>query len=127
MKNPPLVEFFISIWINLLDQSWEIQPIKWGHALKKILILQIGARVERVGEPLEPSQFDLAPLQSATTLIFEFDEVPEPKILNPIELKELTKKYGGYQKAADAIGASEAFVRQTINSTKRKRGRKSQR
>jgi hypothetical protein len=50
-------------------------------------------------------------------VLVEFEEVAEPKVLSSAELRQITKKYGSYVKAAEAIGASEAFVRQ--NSTRR--------
>lgn len=63
-----------------------------------------GARVAGVDEPL---------LVGAQALIeIEFDEVVEPKALLPADLLRLVSLYGSYLKAAAAIGASEAFVRQ---------------
>jgi hypothetical protein len=47
----------------------------------------------------------------------EFEEIAEPKGLSAPELRIVIKKYGSYTKAAEAIGASEAFVRQ--NSMRR--------
>ncbi|MNJ94887.1 hypothetical protein D3C87_125910 [compost metagenome] len=63
-----------------------------------------GARVAVVDEPL---------LGNVQALIeIEFDETPEPKALLPADLLQLVKVYGSYLKAAVAIGASEAFIRQ---------------
>jgi hypothetical protein len=63
-----------------------------------------GAQVAGVDEPLLPSPQALIEL--------EFDEVVEPKALLPSDLLRLVSLYGSYLKAAAAIGASEAFVRQ---------------
>ncbi|MBK9322958.1 MAG: hypothetical protein IPM97_08445 [Bdellovibrionaceae bacterium] len=62
--------------------------------------------------------------RSQVILQVEFEETPEPKGLSPAELRQIAKKYGSYAKAAEAIGASEAFVRQ---SSMRRGGFKSHR
>lgn len=64
-----------------------------------------GAQVAQVDEPL-------------TTFIVEFTAYPEPKALSPRDLSVIYAELKSYSKAADAIGASEAFVRQNIKSKK---------
>lgn len=66
--------------------------------------LTFGARVAGVDEPLLPIPQALIEI--------EFDEVVEPKALLPSDLLRFVSLYGSYHKAAAAIGASEAFVRQ---------------
>jgi hypothetical protein len=61
-----------------------------------------GAREPEVEEPLSRSE----------SIQIEFNEVVEPKGLLPGDLARLVKIYGSCVKAAKAIGASEAFVRQ---------------
>ena len=43
--------------------------------------------------------------------------MPEPKALLPRDLQKLISAYGSYIRAAVAIGASEAFVRQNLVKT----------
>lgn len=50
----------------------------------------------------------------AAVVVFEFEEYPEPKVLGRIELEALCLRYGRFQTVADIIGASEAFVRQSV-------------
>ncbi|MGZ3797665.1 MAG: hypothetical protein ACXVB1_14940 [Pseudobdellovibrionaceae bacterium] len=78
-----------------------------------------GAQVSEVGEPLLDLNYGL--FRSQVIIQFEFEEIPEPKGLLPAELRQITKKYGSYVKAAEAIGASEAFVR--LNAQKRGKGK----
>jgi hypothetical protein len=59
----------------------------------------IGTQEQWVGEPLIP-------------IYIEFDEVPEAKFLNGVELSNLIRTLGLSKLAVIAIGASEAFVRQ---------------
>ena len=54
-------------------------------------------------------------------VVAEFEAWPEPKALPPAALRALMKQFGGSHRAAEAIGASEAFVRQ---NGKGRRGRK---
>lgn len=49
---------------------------------------------------------------SQALIEIEFGEFAEPKALLPTDLLQLVKVYGSYLKAAEVIGASEAFVRQ---------------
>lgn len=63
-----------------------------------------GARVTGVDEP--------AWVGSRALIEIEFDEVAEPKALLPADLLRFVNIYGSYLKAAEVIGASEAFVRQ---------------
>lgn len=55
---------------------------------------------------------------------FEVDEVAEPKALFSEDLRNLIKKYNSFSKAATAIGASEAFVRQNSKRNFRQRAGK---
>ena len=64
-----------------------------------------GAQGEQVGE--HPGTF-----------IFELEDYPEAKTLLPTELRDLHARFGGFQQVADLIGASEAFVRQSIQEKK---------
>ena len=54
-------------------------------------------------------------------VLFEFEvgEVAEPKALLARNLQNLVLIYGSFVKAAKAIGASEAFVRQNVSDFKR--------
>ena len=47
----------------------------------------------------------------------ELEAYPEPKMLTGEELVEVVARCGSYQKAANHIGTSEAFVRQNSNSS----------
>ncbi len=60
------------------------------------------------------------PLLAAGSILFELEinEVAEPKALLPIDLWNLISRHGSPKKAADFIGASEAFVRQNAKSNK---------
>jgi len=71
-----------------------------------------GARVPEVEEPLLGLENGL--FRSQAIIQFEFEEIAEPKGLSPAELQSIRKKYGSYLKAAEAIGVSEAFVRQNV-------------
>ncbi|MGZ3806187.1 MAG: hypothetical protein ACXVB4_18380 [Pseudobdellovibrionaceae bacterium] len=81
--------------------------------------LTVGARIRQVDEPLLGLGYGL--FRSQAILQVEFEEIAEPKGLSPAELRQITKKHGSYVKAADAIGASEAFVRQ--NAQQKRKGR----
>ena len=48
------------------------------------------------------------------TLCVEFEAYPEPKVLMTEELAQIVMAIGSTQRAADYIGASEAFVRQNM-------------
>jgi hypothetical protein len=61
-----------------------------------------GAQVDEVDEP-------------RTVVIFELIAYSESKSLLSTELKSLYKIFGSYNKVADLIGSSEAFVRQNEN------------
>jgi hypothetical protein len=63
-----------------------------------------------VDEPLAISASTL--FRSEPLFQAEFEVVAEPKALLPGDLLVLFKKYGNSSRAAKAIGASEAFVRQ---------------
>jgi hypothetical protein len=58
---------------------------------------------------------------AARLVLFEFEvgEVAEPKALLARNLQNLVLIYGSFVKAAKAIGASEAFVRQNVSDFKR--------
>lgn len=60
------------------------------------------------------------PVFRAKSILFELevDEVAEPKALLPGDLRDLILRYRSPKKAAAAIGASEAFVRQNAKSNK---------
>jgi uncharacterized protein YdbL (DUF1318 family) len=62
---------------------------------------ETGAQVEQVGEHL-------------ATFVFELEAYPEAKTLSLAELRSLHAKTASFQKVADLVGASEAFVRHTI-------------
>ena len=51
-------------------------------------------------------------------LVAEFEAWPEPKALNPSALRQLMGQFGGSHRAAEVIGASEAFVRQNGRETR---------
>ena len=51
-------------------------------------------------------------------VIAEFEAWPEPKALSPSQLRALMKRYRNSYKAAEVIGASEAFVRQNGRETR---------
>ena len=51
-------------------------------------------------------------------IVAEFEAWPEPKALTPIVLRELMDRFGGSHRAAEIIGASEAFVRQNGRETR---------
>ena len=51
-------------------------------------------------------------------VVAEFEAWPEPKALPPSALRALMKRFGGSHRAAEAIGASEAFVRQNGRETR---------
>ncbi|MBC7419391.1 MAG: recombinase family protein [Bdellovibrio sp.] len=78
---------------------------------KSSLSLTLGGRVTEVDEPVLylKNQLNL----SEPILCVELDAYPEAKLLNPINLKQLVKKYGSHCDVAQLIGASEAFVRQS--------------
>lgn len=48
----------------------------------------------------------------------EFEAYPEPKALSASELTALVSSHGSSQRAADHIGASEAFVRQKMTTVR---------
>lgn len=52
-------------------------------------------------------------------VVAEFEAWPEPKALGPDVLRGLMARFRGSSRAAEAVGASEAFVRQ---NAKKKRG-----
>lgn len=79
-------------------------------------MIEDGARVPEVEEPLWAVMSIL--------FGFELDEVAEPKALFPEDLQKLIKKYSSFSKAATAIGASEAFVRQNSKRNLRQRAGK---
>jgi len=56
--------------------------------------------------------------QSEVLFQIEFDVVAEPKALLSADLKSLVQRYGSFNSAADALGASEAFVRQHVQEKK---------
>ena len=70
--------------------------------------LLVGAQVDEVDEP-------------RTVVIFELTAYPEPKSLSSTELMSLYKIFGTYDKVAEVIGSSEAFVRQNVKSKKSNR------
>lgn len=57
---------------------------------------------------------------SQVILSMELEAVAEPKELLPAELLAIVKEAGSYRLAAEKIGASEAFVRQTIQGRRGK-------
>jgi len=65
-----------------------------------------GAQDGKVREPRE------------AIVVLEFEVWPEPKVLIPDDLLALLTRIGRSQRAADAIGASEAFVRQNAKAIK---------
>ena len=80
------------------------------NGLSRILV---GAQVDEVLEHLE---LRLSP-SSRTVIVLEIEAYPEPKALNPADLKELTSLHGGYKQTARAIGGvSEGFVRQNVKA-----------
>lgn len=58
------------------------------------------------------------PLWSARPLLFEVDDVAEPKALLSCDLREPVLRYGSLSKTAAKIGVSEAFIRQNANLDK---------
>ncbi len=54
------------------------------------------------------------PLSGTRSILYEFEveDFAEPKSLVAADLRDLVLRYGSHIKAAFAIGASEAFVRQ---------------
>lgn len=68
--------------------------------------LTYGAEERQVDEPFSGAW---------AVIQVEFDEIVEPKGLNSADLRKLVKTYRTSAKAASAIGASEAFVRQNLN------------
>ena len=48
------------------------------------------------------------------TVCVVFEAFPEPKVLTPAELARIVTGIGSTQRAANYIGASEAFVRQNM-------------
>lgn len=52
-------------------------------------------------------------LNSAESVLYiEFDAYPEAKLLNSVNLNQLTKRYGSHREVARLLDISEAFVRQ---------------
>ena len=50
-------------------------------------------------------------------VVVEFEAYPEPKVLSPAVLAALAMRYGGFTRAARAIGGvSEGFVRQNMDA-----------
>ena len=94
-------------WV-LLFLNLKIKLIKSGYTR---LSPPAGAQVEQVGEQLR---------STCATFIFEIEVYPEPKFLSSAILKSLSASLGGFCQAADRIGASEAFVRQTCQAKKYK-------
>ena len=76
----------------------------------------IGARDFQVDELFSGVNYDLKRPDVNAVLVIDLKAYLEPKILNPRELKALIKRFGGSQQAADAVGASEAFVRQNVKA-----------
>ncbi|MBI2606214.1 MAG: hypothetical protein HYW49_09065 [Deltaproteobacteria bacterium] len=93
--------------LGVFDQrsTWFLQHVVIEGVFKS------GARGEKVGE--HPAGLYLPPNQRAT-LVIEAEAYPEPRSLNQGELAALIKRFGGTLRAAEHIGASEAFVRQNI-------------
>ncbi len=67
-----------------------------------------GAQAEQVGE-------------HPTAFIYEVEDYPEAKALTLPELRHLRDDGLSYQAIADHIGASEAYVRQTMEQKRYKR------
>ena len=68
-----------------------------------------GGVPDEVGEPFQ-----------CVVISFEVDAYPEPKILNPSEIKVLFELYGSQGQVARGIGCSRSFVTRSINGTKSK-------
>lgn len=56
--------------------------------------------------------------------IYETEEYPEAKALTLAELKALYRQFSSTQLTADLVGASEAFVRQTLQQKKYRNSRR---
>ncbi|GEM_PF-4925116 len=80
---------------------------------------EVGAREPEVEEPQQDLLFtsEASLFRSDTIIQIEFDQVPEPKALTGIYLQFLSQIYGTSEKVAEAIGASEAFVRQNLRNS----------
>ncbi len=76
--------------------------------------LTFGAQVEQVDEH---------PTLSSNPFIYEMEEFPESLALNSTELRALYRRSPNYYDVANLVGASEAFVRQTIQGKKYKHAR----
>ena len=63
----------------------------------------VGAQVEQVDEH---------PANACAVLIFEYGCYPEGKILSKAEIGAVYKKFKSWQRVADEVGTSQAFVRQ---------------
>jgi len=95
-----------------------LRPLSLSLFNKKIKqsVLVYGAQETEVEEPI----------LVARSVLFEFeiDDVAEPKVLLAGDLQKLVSRFGSIVKAAVAIGASEAFVRQKIKGSRRRFPRK---
>lgn len=79
-----------------------------------------GAKIGKIGSSntlifgAQVEQVDEHPFSSAA-FTFELDDYPEAKALSLAELRALVQRGLKFHEVADLIGASEAFVRQTLN------------
>jgi hypothetical protein len=73
-----------------------------------------GAQVEQVGEH---HSFACSPF------IFEMEEFPESRALSRPELDALYRRLSNFYEVAELVGASEAFVRHTIQKKSYKHAR----
>ena len=75
---------------------------------------RLGAQAEQVGEH---------PSLASNPFVYEMEEFPEALALNTSELRALYRRSPNFYEVADLVGASEAFVRQTIQHRKYKNAR----